>query len=1614
MANQSPRDMREYLRNLERLAKNGNRAARMLIEKSPGGSVEGIEQIIEANKKLTPAAPVELVVQTAIYMTPELRQLGTATMTFAPVTKAVTGQDLVIDRYELWGRDLTANALNDTTAPYPDVTAPGLSFPGQGFHVNPAKQPPLVMLATGPNPDLTANSLALNSTWMLRVRAIGAFTVAPGMWSEEREVRIVPDDTPPPQPTKPILNVTLGTIGVRWDSMSVSGPMPSDFKTLHVAQGGNPAPETIVAELDRTNNLFVIPDAPYYAPQFFRFRAEDMSGNLSPWSEMDVAVTSPLVDSSEMEEVLRKAREELAAAKEQLEAELGALEGDLAELDSAVTAVEGVVVDLGTAVTAVETKAEDALTAAGDANTAAGAAQTAAEDAAQRAREMAMILTNKITNPEFELGFEDWTPLPADKWTLVHNAAFGNIAIGTSTANQKITLTHNGMHTAGTLPSVPELNNGTTVAIVNPGIWRFSVEAVASTVNAGITITLAGGGVDPIVISAPFVMRPSGVSLAQVTLNAEVTGYIACSIFQQTPTGSETITVVSASLADITELQNVGDVANDALNTANAKGKTFIQSTPPLGLGLSYRWKGTAHASASEEIDETGAVLRTNLATNPQPGSITGWGTSANYNRTFETMFGRPAMVCTRAAAGPSVYLWYGRNTGLLTSSSGTPTNMAGLPAVTPGQTINVLVDMGTSRANTYMSLNIRWFNASGGALTVVNGSNQIAPVNGWQTVSISGVAPANAAFFYVENIVSTMSGNTVGGEKSWASRVYMSTTAGTYFDGSTPSSTVGFSNSLWIDTTGGANTPKRWNGTTWLEVTDKVAKDAAQAAVDAKEAAEAAADTANEALRQAGLAQDSADGKNNVFYDEPLGTSTLVKGDTWFDRPNGLIKVWSGTAWVEPQLGTNAFKDLAITNAKIFNLDGVKITAQSIKGISIAAQTITVDKLLVGSTDNFINESDFTNGGASWSLAANRQIIAGQARNGGPVFRLTGGTTINSAYNKPDARPLTGSTVWRVVAWVRSSVNVASNTYTFFARTRDAAGTFTYPGLTPIPPALVGGVWTKVTGTITAADTAIDYTFAMSLRADYPTGAYLDIDTISATRMGDGSLIVDGAVTADSIAANSITAAKIVAGTITATEIATNAITSDKILANAIIAGKIAANAVTATTIAANAVIAGKIATDAVTSNTIVANAITTAKIATNAVTANEIAANTITSNEINAGSIRTAILVADSITTSMIKADALTVKHTITASTYQTETAANRGIKLDATGLRAWTSGGNQTVDIDAVTGYASISGRFKSAMPGQPGVVIVPSAESSDSTTMGIWFAPNVDNIPGGVTGGVWTAKLPTSMISTYPLNLRGANGGGVDIYNNLKVFGIGSLPGTITGNAGLTLQTSDTKAVDVVNNGYDYTMMHKNFSATGCYNGYYLNGTHNAVIGIGGRYNNNVGVEGLARGVVLAAASGFSVIAPAVYARTTGSAANVVVGTDGALWRSTSSLKYKVMVSEMELPESLLGVRVKDWRDKDAAERYADAIENRPIGCMTKLQQVEFDAISIDRIPGAIAEEVHAAGGEQFIQYGDDGEIEGLMYDRFALARTQLLSDKLDAALARIEQLEAMVK
>lgn len=113
-------------------------------------------------------------------------------------------------------------------------------------------------------------------------------------------------------------------------------------------------------------------------------------------------------------------------------------------------------------------------------------------------------------------------------------------------------------------------------------------------------------------------------------------------------------------------------------------------------------------------------------------------------------------------------------------------------------------------------------------------------------------------------------------------------------------------------------------------------------------------------------------------------------------------------------------------------------------------------------------------------------------------------------------------------------------------------------------------------------------------------------------------------------------------------------------------------------------------------------------------------------------------------------------------------------------------------------------------------------------------------------------------------------------------------------------------------------------------------------------------------------------------------TTTSSANVFVNSAGFLIKVTSARRFKKQIRLAKLDPRILDVRVRDWQDK-------------------------FDPEG-PRVPGVIAEEVEAAGGELFVGHTADGKVESVAYDRLAMARTQLLAEQLDAALKRIDALE----
>lgn len=478
---------------------------------------------------------------------------------------------------------------------------------------------------------------------------------------------------------------------------------------------------------------------------------------------------------------------------------------------------------------------------------------------------------------------------------------------------------------------------------------------------------------------------------------------------------------------------------------------------------------------------------------------------------------------------------------------------------------------------------------------------------------------------------------------------------------GTAPATSMRKASTLWIDTTNGANTPKRWNGSAWVAVTDKAATDAANAAVKANDAAKTAqatadkastaaanaASQANQAQAAAKKAQTTADGKNLIYRgpDEP-NHDGLKPGDMWWrtqkywtrwkgeknNSPSMLADFytyWQGT----PNASPSVLVPLADRVVEVLTWDGTRFEPFDLVANNILAAGTVAAKHLAA--DSVTAEKVKANAITVDKLAANsvttEKLVADAV------------TATKLAANSVQAR--------NIVALAITSDKIAANSVT--------------------------------TGKLKVTE---DMTVAL-----------LNVHKIQA---GD---IAANAITTDKLAAGAVNADKLAANSVTAGKVQTNAIGTDKLAANAVTtaklkvtedmtvallnvhkiqAGDIAANAVTTDKLAANAVNADKLAANSVNASKIVTGAITADKLAANSVTAVKIAAGTITSDKVAAGQFK---------------------GYVFTGAIFQSSEAENTGMKLNGTALQMWDSNHNRTVYLDGEGKSNLLTGTFQTRTSG-----------------------------------------------------------------------------------------------------------------------------------------------------------------------------------------------------------------------------------------------------------------------------------------------------------------------
>lgn len=235
----------------------------------------------------------------------------------------------------------------------------------------------------------------------------------------------------------------------------------------------------------------------------------------------------------------------------------------------------------------------------------------------------------------------------------------------------------------------------------------------------------------------------------------------------------------------------------------------------------------------------------------------------------------------------------------------------------------------------------------------------------------------------------------------------------------------------LWIDTTGGANTPKRWTGSTWTAVSDKVATDAATAAATAQLQADAAAAAAAAAAVSAGNALTAANGKNKINFgtSAPTAATPGIPGDVFWVRSGAtIIGQYLNTAGTGVASG-NTWDAQTLTNATIATLDAAKITTGTLNAGRIGAKSISTEKLLIGATDNLVDDPNFATLGTTDTVwgATSANIVAD------PVGGRAGGTSLKVVLNGT-TQSVTSASQWkntqpdafyRISMWINPSVSM-------------------------------------------------------------------------------------------------------------------------------------------------------------------------------------------------------------------------------------------------------------------------------------------------------------------------------------------------------------------------------------------------------------------------------------------------------------------------------------------------------------------------------------------------------------------------------------------------------------
>lgn len=176
-----------------------------------------------------------------------------------------------------------------------------------------------------------------------------------------------------------------------------------------------------------------------------------------------------------------------------------------------------------------------------------------------------------------------------------------------------------------------------------------------------------------------------------------------------------------------------------------------------------------------------------------------------------------------------------------------------------------------------------------------------------------------------------------------------------------TPAAARQLPQNLWIDTTGGKNSPKRWDGSAWVIVTDK-------AATDAQTAANSAQATANEALGKANTAT-----TNIATIKTDLTAVTTQSGATASSVQTLQTTVGGHTASI--QTSNQVLDGLKAQSMTVLDVDGYVVGTGTYNDGKTGTFAVRADEFYVVPPAGKPND---INGDSPWMVLTTPQVING------------------------------------------------------------------------------------------------------------------------------------------------------------------------------------------------------------------------------------------------------------------------------------------------------------------------------------------------------------------------------------------------------------------------------------------------------------------------------------------------------------------------------------------------------------------------------------------------------------------------------------------------------------